>query len=175
SAGQRLATHDRAATAETFEVISGAARDAELDMARLVALLADASSALEGDLALVNELVARTNRAGLDVTLQLEGDVEDLDADAAQLVRRVVQEGLTNALRYAAGAPVTVSVRGEPGAVAVEVVNRRSSARAALHGAGTGNGLRGLRERIDGDVVAEATDDGGWRLAARVPRRVAMR
>jgi len=176
SAGQRLATRDRAATAETFEAIAGAARDAEADLARLVALLADAPGVAGAatDLALVDELVARANRAGLDVTLQLEGDVEDVDADAAQLVRRVVQEGLTNALRYAAGAPVTVSVRGEPGGVAVEVVNGPSSARAALRGAGTGNGVLGLRERI-GSVVAEPTGDGGWRLAACVPRRMAMR
>jgi signal transduction histidine kinase len=175
SAGQRLATRDRAATAETFEVIAGAARDAEVDMARLVALLADAPAGPDSDLALVDELVARANRAGFDVTLRVAGDVEDMDAEAAQLVRRVVQEGLTNALRYAAGAPVTVSVRGEPAAVAVEVINGPSSARAALRGAGTGNGLRGLRERVGGSVVAQATDDGGWRLAACVPRRVAMR
>jgi len=178
SAGQRLATRDRAATAEAFEAIAGAARDAEVDMARLVALLADAPVAPATDLSLVDELVARANRAGLDVTLRLAGDVEDVDPAAAQLVRRVVQEGLTNALRYAAGAPVTASVRGEPDALVAEVVNGPSSSDGSLCGTGTGNGLRGLRERVGaggGSVVAEETGDGGWRLAARVPRRVAMR
>ena len=176
SAGQRLATRDRAATAEAFEAIAGAARDAEVDMARLVALLADAPdiAGTAADLALVHELVARANRAGLDVTLRVAGDVEDVDPDAAQLVRRVVQEGLTNALRYAAGASVTASVRGEPDALLAEVVNGPSCADGRLCGAGTGNGLRGLRERVGaggGSVVAQETDDGGWRLAARVPRR----
>ena len=41
SAGQRLAARDPEPTAETFEAIAGAARQAEEDMGRLVALLAD--------------------------------------------------------------------------------------------------------------------------------------
>ena len=86
----------------------------------------------------------------------------------------MVQEGLTNALRYAAGADVTVDVQGAPGSLLVTVENGPSEARPELSDAGTGNGLRGLRERVaaqGGTVTAGQTEDGGWRLTAQMPWR----
>jgi signal transduction histidine kinase len=177
TAGQRLAAHDPELTAEAFEAIAGAAREAEQDMGRLVALLSDPDAIGRApDLALVEELVARAAGSGLDVTLRLEGEREGLPAGVAQIAYRVVQEGLTNALRYASGAAVTVTVRGESGALAVEVQNGRppGDASPSLAGAGTGNGLRGLHERVaacGGEVDAGPTAAGGWRLSARVPTR----
>jgi signal transduction histidine kinase len=176
SAGQRLAARDPVGTAETFAAIGDAARRAEEDMGRLVALLgADGAIADAPDLSLVEEIVARASGSGLDVTLRLEGEREGLAAEVAGIACRVVQEGLTNALRYAAGAAVAVVVRGGPSALEVAVVNAPASSEASLSGAGTGTGLIGLRERVNavgGTVEAGATADGGWRLAARLPRRV---
>jgi signal transduction histidine kinase len=175
SAGQRLAERDPERTAETFSVIADAARQAEQDMGRLVALLGDEGAAGPApDLGLVEELVARAAGSGLDVTLRLEGEREGLPARAVEAAYRVVQEGLTNALRYAAGAPVAIVVRGGQEALVVEVDNRPATARADLAGAGTGNGLRGLRERVGacgGTLEAGPRPDGGWRLVARMPRR----
>jgi signal transduction histidine kinase len=88
---------------------------------------------------------------------------------------RVVQEGLTNALRHAAGAPVSVLVRGDRGALTVEVENAAATGRSGLADVGSGNGLRGLRERVGacgGTVAAGPTANGGWRLSAQLPRRV---
>ena len=174
SAGQRL-THDPEATAETFQAIAGAAREAEQDMGRLVALLGDEQAIGPApDLALVEELVARAAGSGLRVTLRLEGEREGMPAPLGEAAYRVVQEGLTNALRYAAGADVTVDVHGAPGSLLVTVENGPSEARPELSDAGTGNGLRGLRERVaaqGGTVTAGQTDDGGWRLTAHMPWR----
>ena len=66
----------------------------------------------------------------------------------AHAAHRVVQESLTNALRYAAGAAVRVRVRGDAETLELEVVNGPAPRAAALAGMGTGNGLRGLRERV---------------------------
>jgi signal transduction histidine kinase len=174
-AGQRLAAHDPEATAEVFEAIAGAAREAEQDMGRLVALLGDERAiGPSPDLTLVEELVARAAGSGLKVTLRLEGEREGLPAPLGEAAYRVVQEGLTNALRYAAGALVTVGVRGVPGQMLVTVENGPSQALPELSDAGTGNGLRGLRERVaaqGGTVIAGPTEDGGWRLAAQMPWR----
>ena len=176
SAGQRLASRDPAGTADAFAAIGDAARRAEEDMGRLVALLGDDSAIADApDLSLVEEIVARAAGSGLDVTLRLEGMREGLPAEVAGIACRVVQEGLTNALRYAAGAAVSVAVRGGTSALDVAVVNASASSDAALSGTGTGNGLIGLRERIGavgGTLEAGPTGDGGWRLAARLPRRV---
>jgi signal transduction histidine kinase len=175
SAGQRLA-HDPELTAETFDAIAGAARQAEEDMGRLVALLADdRPDAAAPDLGLVEELVARAGGSGLDVTLRLEGDREQLPPEVAQAAYRVVQEALTNALRYASGAAVAVLVRGERESLVVEVRNGAASGDATLAGAGTGHGLTGLRERlgaIGGMLEATPEAGGGWVVRARIPRLV---
>jgi signal transduction histidine kinase len=175
-AGQRLAKLDPGLTTEAFAAIAESARQAEQDMARLVALLSEeAAIGPAPDLALVEELVARAAGSGLDVSLRLEGEREGLPAAAAEAAYRVVQESLTNALRYASGAAVRVLVHGTTDDVRVEVANGPAAADAALAGAGTGNGLRGLRERVaaaGGSFDAGPTGDGGWHVSARLPRRV---
>jgi signal transduction histidine kinase len=176
SAGQRLAARDPELTAQAFAAIAGAARQAEADMGRLVALLGDEDAIGPApDLALVEELVARATGSGLDVTLRLEGEREGLPARVGEAAYRVIQEGLTNALRYASGAPVRVLVRGGATALVVEVANGPAGHEAALVGAGTGNGLRGLRELVGacgGTLEAGPTADGGWQLTATVAVRV---
>ena len=176
SAGQRLAARDPELTAEAFEAIAGAARQAEGDMGRLVALLGDAGAIGPApDLTLVEELVARAAGSGLDVTLRLEGEREGLAAPVVEAAYRIVQEGLTNALRYAAGAAVRVLVRGEGGGLAVEVANGPAGASPELAGSGGGNGLLGLRERVSafgGTFNAGPVAGGGWRVSAWIPRRV---
>jgi signal transduction histidine kinase len=176
TAGQRLAARDPEATARTFEAISGAAQQAEEDMGRLVALLGDEDAIGRApDLVLVEELVARAAGSGLDVTLRLEGEREGLPAPVVEAAYRVVQEGLTNALRYAAGASVQAVVRGDRRGLLVQVTNGPASEDAALAGVGTGNGIQGLRERVGGcggTLEAGPTPEDGWRLRARLPRRV---
>jgi signal transduction histidine kinase len=176
SAGQRLAPHDPEATAEAFDAIADAARQAEEDMGRLVALLGDERAIGPApDLALVEELVARASGSGLDVKLRLEGEREGWPAELAEVAYRVVQEGLTNALRYAAGAAVSVLVRGDADALTVEVRNAPAGDDAGVADLGTGTGLRGLRERVGacgGTLDAGPTSEGGWLLGARLPRRV---
>jgi signal transduction histidine kinase len=172
-AGQRIAAIDPELTGETFGAIAGAARQAERDMTQLVALLADDEAIGHApDLTLVEELVARAAGSGLDVTLRLEGSREGLPAPAVQTAYHVVRESLTNALRYASGAPVHVRVRDGAGAIEVDVVNDAAEDAQALVGLGTGSGLRGLRERVGacgGRLEAGPREDGGWRVAARIP------
>jgi signal transduction histidine kinase len=173
-AGQRLAGTDPQRSREAFQAIAGAAREAESDLGRLVALLGDRETATSSpDLELVEELIERAAASGLDVRLRLEGDPDGLPGPLLALTHRVVQEGITNALRYASGAPVGVLVRAVPDALLVEVENAPARAASPLAGAGTGNGLRGLRERaseLGGTIAAGPAAGGGWRLAARVPR-----
>ena len=175
SAGQRLAARDPQLTAETFEAIAGAAHQAEEDMGLLVSLLGDENATSPApDLALVEELVARAAGSGLNVRLRLEGEREGLPVSVVEAANRVVREGLTNALRYASGAAVRVLVRGDAQELVAEVGNAPAVGEVALAGTGTGNGLRGLRERVDacgGRLEAGPTPDGGWLLRARLPRR----
>ncbi len=177
SAGQRLAVADPELAHEAFRAIADAARQAESDMARLVTMLAEEPP--EGDaedLALVQELVTRAAGTGLDVSLRVEGDRRLLlRGPARRSAYLVVREGLTNALRYASGAAVSVRVDARPDELVVDVVHAAAGTSPLLAGHGSGNGLRGLREHLDacgGRLEAGPTADGGWRLCARVPRAV---
>lgn len=178
SAGQRLMAADPDSASETFEAIAAAAHEAEDDMKRLVDLLSDDDGIGPApDLQLVEELVARAAGSGLDVTLRLEGEREGFPPAIGALAYRVVQEGITNALRYASGATVRVMVNGARDELWVSVANGPPPATrdGALTDVGTGNGLRGLRERVGaagGVLDAGPTPDHGWRVAAILPRRV---
>ena len=172
SAGQRLTLQNPELVPPTFEAIEGAARRAEQDMGRLVELLGAEGPAGNGpDLALFDELVERASASGLSITLRLEVQGDDLPPAMLELAYRVVQEGVTNALRYAAGAAVRVLLRAGSGELLVEVENGDAASEVALTDTGTGNGLRGLRERLDalgGTLFAGPTVEG-WRLTARLP------
>jgi len=170
AAGQRLVTHDPAAAAQAFHVIGESARQGREDLARLVDLLGG-SPVETPDLSLIDEMVNRAAGSGLAVTCRFEGDRDGVAAPAAHAAFRVVQEGLTNALRHAPGAPVRVVVRGDGRALTVRVVNERPVG-ASPDIVGTGQGLHGLRERVQrlgGSLVATPEPDGGWALEARLP------
>ena len=118
-------------------------------------------------------MVTRAGRSGLNVTCRFEGDRDRVPEPVAHLAFRVVQESLTNALRYAPGADVriVISVDEAGRGLAVRVENDRVAPNEAPL-AGTGRGLVGLRERIQtlgGQFSAGTTGLGGWAVEARLP------
>lgn len=125
----------------------------------------------------VADLVARARAAGLTVTLaDTAGPASEMTSRA---VRRVIQEGLTNAAKHAPGAPVTVTVAPGPDGsrVLVRVTNPAARAGADPPGPGLasgGTGLVGLDERVrlaGGTLRHGPTADGGFALAAVLPLR----
>ena len=173
SAGQRLAVGEPARAAETFDIIATAARQAQADLDRLADLLSqDAPPDRGADLGFVREIVDTAHASGLPVTLRVSGDISGISGAVGHAALRVVQEGLTNALRYAPGAPVQVAVDARPGALELSIVNGRPTAPSRL-GLGSGRGLTGLRERVDacgGTLDAGSDDEGGWRVRAWIAR-----
>jgi signal transduction histidine kinase len=170
AAGQRLVDTDPARAKQTFAVIAESARQGKEDLRRLVDLLG--GTAVAGpDLALIEEIVTRAAGSGLDVSCRFEGDRDGVAAVTAHVAFRIVQESLTNALRYAPGAAVRVRVNGSGRGLTVTVENDRSAAeRPDL--SGTGSGLLGLRERVQeigGQLLAEPTPRGGWLVEATLP------
>ena len=117
----------------------------------------------------------RAARGGLDVSCRFEGDRDGVAAPAAHVAFRVVQESLTNALRYAPGAAVRVLVSGCGRGLTVTIENDRSAQeRPGL--SGTGRGLLGLRERVQdlgGQLLAGPTSSGGWLVEATLPAQAA--
>ncbi|MBP8918872.1 MAG: histidine kinase [Micropruina sp.] len=119
-------------------------------------------------------LVAMATEAGLEVDLTESGVRRDLPVAMQTAAYRAVQEGLTNALKYTPpGTPCRVSLAWGPDELAISIVDRppvAAGARPALPATG-GRGLAGLRERFRplGGVLECGADEGGFRLAARLP------
>ncbi len=171
-AGQRLALAEPQLADETLTVIAAAARQAEADLDRLASLLSQDASSSNADLLLVNEIVDRASAAGLPVTLRLEGNSNAVRGAIAHTAFRVVQEGLTNALRYAPGAPINVRISAEPAALDLNIANPAPDTEGTLD-LGSGHGLTGLRERVaacGGILEAGPDGQGGWNIHARLPR-----
>jgi signal transduction histidine kinase len=88
------------------------------------------------------------------------------------VVVRIVQEALNNVLRHAPGAACSVAV-GRADQQVVVRVRDHGSATVGL-GAGSGLGLRGMRERallVGGTVTWRRPPDGGFEVLARLPVR----
>ncbi|MET9303401.1 histidine kinase [Micromonospora aurantiaca] len=117
----------------------------------------------------VADVVDGARDAGM--TVDLRGDEADLPPLPAHAVHRVVREALTNAARYAPGAPVTVEVARAEGTVTVAVVNAPPPAGPLPGPPSNGSGLLALRERVRlaGGTLDAGPRDGGWAVTARVP------
>jgi signal transduction histidine kinase len=120
-------------------------------------------------------LVESSRSAGVQVTLSLPADqrLEQLaiSSSTGRTAYRVVQESLTNVHKHARGAATKVVVSGSDTELRVQVSNLRPVAAGTLL-PGSGAGLIGLRERValhGGLLTAGPTDDGGWRVDARLP------
>jgi signal transduction histidine kinase len=116
-------------------------------------------------------LVEQTRRAGQPVEFTEEGTPAESTGSADLVAHRVVQEALTNALKYAHGSRTSVRVHHGAREITVEVGTEGSGARAGFPD-GSGRGLAGLRERVDvlgGDFSAGRRTDGGFVVRARIP------
>ncbi len=175
-AARRLVVHDPAGAQEALRATEDAARRALVDLDHVLGLLRDESAdpvppVPAPDLRDVDDLVSRARAAGAQVDLRHRGDVAVLPAVVSREAYRIVQEGLTNALRHARGASVTVVVD----AVGHELLLLVEDAGAGATGTpGGGRGLVGVRERVRdlrGTVGAGPRADGGWSLEVRLPVR----
>ncbi|MFF1465571.1 sensor histidine kinase [Streptomyces sp. NPDC058330] len=116
-------------------------------------------------------LVEQTRRAGQPVEFTEEGTPAESAGSAELVAYRVVQEALTNALKYAHGSRTSVRVRHGEKEISVEVGTDGPGSKAGLVG-GSGRGLAGLRERVDvlgGDFSAAGQKDGGFLVRVRIP------
>ena len=124
-------------------------------------------------LADVAALVDESRAAGMRITARIElGDAAP-PAAVGRTAYRVVQEGLTNARKHAAGAAVTLTVHAPDGDLQVEVRSLAPVAVAVSPLPGAGTGLIGLTERVAlaGGKLEHGVDaDGAFVVRARLPR-----
>lgn len=121
----------------------------------------------------LRDMAARLEDVGLRVRVDLaDADVVALTAAADIAVRRVVLESLTNVLKHASARHATVLLRADDGGLAVSVTDDGRVAAPRTRGGPGGNGLRGLRERLEscgGRLGYGPVETGGWSVVAWVP------
>ncbi|MFI2783521.1 sensor histidine kinase [Streptomyces sp. ALB3] len=116
-------------------------------------------------------LVEQTRQAGQPVEFTEEGTPAESTGSADLVAYRMVQESLTNALKYARGCGTSVRVRHGRGEITVEVGTDGGGTRTTPTG-GSGRGLAGLRERVEvlgGDFSAGLQPDGRFVVRGRIP------
>jgi len=150
------------------EIIRASAHQALQDLREVIGVLrAPVGELPQPTFADLPVLVEGSREAGLPVELVLDAP-GTLPDHVGRTAYRVVQEGLTNALKHAPGEPVRISVTGAPGnGLEVEVRNPAPNRRR-----GDGQGLLGLAERaalVEGRLEHGRTSDGEFRLFAWLP------
>ncbi|WP_437112804.1 sensor histidine kinase [Streptomyces syringium] len=122
-------------------------------------------------LAALDGLLDNVRSAGLDVERVTTGSVRPLPQGVELSAYRIVQEALSNVLRHAPGAQARVEISYVLGGLGLRVVNGPPN-RLAKPSPGAGHGVLGMRERVTmlgGEMTAEATDEGGYEIAAFLP------
>jgi signal transduction histidine kinase len=117
----------------------------------------------------LDSLVQDVVHAGLPVQLHVDGEPYTLPRAIDLSAYRIVQEGLTNALKHAHASHADVTVRYQPDEVELEVAD---DGKGPVATNGHGHGLVGIRERAKiygGEMSAGAAPAGGFILSARLP------
>ncbi|HET7367103.1 MAG TPA: sensor histidine kinase, partial [Gaiella sp.] len=166
---------ERADDREALGDVERVGRTALAEMRRLLGAMRNGTDEVEltpqpglGNLA---PLLDEVRGAGLAVTLHVEGDAVTLPPAIDLSAYRIVQEGLTNALKHAHASSADVVLRYAPEELRIEV---RDDGRGAAPPDGLGHGLVGVRERVTlfgGEMSAGPADGAGFLLSTRLPLR----
>jgi signal transduction histidine kinase len=171
-AAEQVLDRDPERAREVLRSIRATGQQAIGEMGTMLALVrgeAESSRQPQPSLADLGRLVATTREAGLHVELAIEGEPCELPAALELSAFRIIQEGLTNALKHAGAAQVQVALRYGERNLEVAVTDDGTG---SASGPGTRRGLAGIGERVavfGGLFEAGPQPEGGWRVRAALP------
>ncbi|SNY71465.1 sensor histidine kinase [Paractinoplanes atraurantiacus] len=163
---------------EALQLIGDTGRKSLAELRRTVGVLRDDEGAPDlrpqPGLADLDELCERIRAAGPGIEYRTAGDFTHLDRGVQVTAFRIVQEALTNTLRYAGShTTVTLAVTAGHDRLHIEVRDSGPPGGSAANDTGNpareGHGLAGMRERAaiyGGTVDAGPVPGGGWHVTA---------
>jgi len=179
SAARELIGGDERRAAIALDAVTSAGRRALQETGRLLHLIRDEKDELglspDLDLDRLDDLVEQFIRSGLQVTVAVAGSLAALPGGVAVSGYRIVQEALTNALKYATDQAASLRIACASTALVIETENRGSPEPGTGTGSGSGLGLIGLigmAERVSvfgGSLNHGFTNDGRFLLSATLP------
>lgn len=156
-------------------VIKDASKDALRELRSVLDVLRQVNEqpprAPSPGLASLNELVSRTEEAGLQVHTEVSGSLKELPVSVDIAAFRIVQEALTNVLRHSGQTTSSVQVNCNEQELTLRIDNEVGQEGSREPG-GHGQGILGMQERaaaLGGLVEAGPRPDGGFRVFARLP------
>jgi signal transduction histidine kinase len=175
--GRRALDSEPTDARQAFDSIERTGQQALDEMRRLLGILRRNDEKLplvpQPSLRQLDSLVRQVQAAGLPVDVAVEGEPRELPPGVELSAFRIVQEGLTNALKHAGPARARVVLRYGADDLEVEIADNGLGAGG---GASAGYGLIGMRERVTvygGDLEAGGQPGGGYALRVRLPLRSA--
>ena len=176
-AARTLLTRDPERSAEALRAVEASGREALGELRHLLGLLTDEEAepalAPQPGLDQLDRLVQRVGQAGLSVNLQVTGARRPLSPGLDLTAYRILQEALTNVVKYARGAKTEVHVAYGADDLQLEVIDAGGS---PVDGAtGAGRGLVSMHERValyGGELEVGRRPEGGFRVHARLPLQV---
>jgi signal transduction histidine kinase len=178
AAGREIVHADPDKAAEVFARIEAVGRESLTELRRMLGVLRDtgaedASLAPQPGIVDIAAAVADSSATGVATDLVTEGSPRPLAPGIELTAYRIVQEALTNVRKHAGrSASATVRLSYDPDVLVVEVTDDGRGAATALAGVGTGNGLIGMRERVEiygGELTSGPRHGGGYAVRAVLP------
>ncbi len=178
AAAQAIVQSNPDAAAESLAQIETVGRESLNEMRRMLGVLRsgdDETSPFEPQPGLgeMRNLVNHCTDAGVPTELTVTGSERDLPAGIGLAAYRLVQEALTNVLKHAGtSAHADVRLDYTDDTLEIEVVDDGRGAVSSLGSSGGGNGLIGMRARVDvydGEFSARPKPGGGYRVLAVLP------
>ena len=166
--------HDRhdADAVEALQRAERLGRQAMADVRRTVGLLDADNTALDPEPGITDIpcLAEDFARAGLDVGVTVSGQLDQVSPAAGLALYRIAQESLANIVKHARDCPATMTLAVSPSAAAITVVNQIDR-QASFRGVTPGNGLRGMRKRVEllGGTIDIGPRPGAWMVHAAIP------
>jgi signal transduction histidine kinase len=164
--------------AQALEAIKQASKEGLRELRGILNVLRQADEADERSpaprLAQLDTLVENATHAGLPTSVLVNGRARTLAPTVDLTAYRIVQESLTNALRYAGPTSARVTLSYADDELQVEVLDGgRGDPEGTSEGAG--HGIAGMRERaeaVGGTLIVGPGSEGGFRVHARLPLSV---
>jgi signal transduction histidine kinase len=178
AAGREIVHANPDKAAEVFERIEGVGRESLAELRRMLGVLRgtdeqNASLKPQPGLADVATAVADSTASGVLTELVIDGQQRPLPPGIELAAYRIVQEGLTNVRKHAGrSATATVRISYRPRELAVDVTDDGRGAATSLANAGSGQGLIGMRERVEiygGEITSGPRPGGGFTVHAVLP------
>lgn len=168
-AATRLVDRDPAAATRAMEASGNAARSALEELDDVLGVLRGGASAPQGPQRTLSDWPTLVAASGVEVDVEVEGQLEDLPPPVSREAFRIVQESLTNVIRHGDGLQADMEIHRSDDWLKITVTNVVGSVQSEQ--SRTGSGLTGMRERalVLGGTVTVDVKDGLWRVVGRLP------